>query len=77
MVRVIAIAVVKRYQNELQIDAIISLTFTASSPPFMSGQTSWEVLLIMICNMNKPRWPILQQITWHAALRVVDWPPIF
>jgi len=76
MVRVIII-VVRRYQNELQVDAIISLTFTVSLPPFMSGQTRWEVLLIMICNMNKPRWPVLQQMTWHAGLHVVDWPPIF
>ena len=60
MDRVIIIGVVKLYQNELQADAIISLTFTVSLPPFVSGQTSREVLLIMNCNMNKPRWPVLQ-----------------
>jgi hypothetical protein len=60
MDRVIIIAVVKRYQDKLQADAIISLTFTVSLPPFVSGQTSREVLLIMICNMNKPRWPVLE-----------------
>jgi hypothetical protein len=60
MDRVIIIAVVKRYQNELQADDIISLTFTVSLPPSVSGQTRKAVLLIMICNMNKPRWPLLQ-----------------
>jgi hypothetical protein len=60
MDRVIIIAVVKRYQNELHADAIISLTFNVSLPPFVSGQTSREVLLFMICNMNKPPWPVLQ-----------------
>jgi hypothetical protein len=49
MDRKIIIAAVKSYQNELQADAIISL------PPFVSGQTSWEVLLITTCIMNKPR----------------------
>jgi hypothetical protein len=60
MDRVIIIALVKRYQNELQADVIISLTFTVSLLPFVSGQTSREMLLITICNMNKPRWPALQ-----------------
>jgi hypothetical protein len=60
MDRVIIIALVKRYQNELQADAIISLTFTVSLPLFVSGQTSREMLLIMICKMNKPLWPVLQ-----------------
>jgi hypothetical protein len=48
MDHVIIIAVVKRYQNELQAD-IISLTFTVSLAPFVSGQTGWELLLIMTC----------------------------
>jgi len=60
MDRVIIIALVKRYQNELQADAIISSTFTVSLLLFVSGQTSREMLLIMICNINKPRWPVLQ-----------------
>jgi hypothetical protein len=74
---VIIIAVVKRYQNELQAD-IISLTFTVSLPPFVSGQTSWELLPIMTRNMNKPRWPVLLQTTFHARIQVhfVNWPPV-
>jgi hypothetical protein len=35
MDRVIIIALVKRYQNELQADAIISLNFTVSLLPFV------------------------------------------
>lgn len=47
--------VVRRYQNELQADAVISLV------SFVSSQSRWQVLPIITCDMNKPRWPVLQQ----------------